>query len=91
MGGKRPDQYAIDPGEASATDYKTLRDEKIHEDDKSKVAQSHVESTRESFIPKGAENPALADLKARREAQGRQAMNAARDESPRAADAERTE
>jgi hypothetical protein len=67
MGGKRPDQYAIDPAEAGAADASDRKDDKQRADDRSRVAQSRVESTRESFIPKGAENPALADLKARRE------------------------
>ena len=87
MGGKRPDQYAIDPGEAGATDYKQRRDEKIHEADKQHVAESRVEATRESFIPKGAANPALADLRARREQQQREEQR----EEQRAPDAERTE
>jgi len=67
MGGKRPDQYAIDPAEAGAADATDRKDDKQRADDRSRVAESRVEATRESFIPKGADNPALADLKARRE------------------------
>ena len=67
MGGKRSDQHSFDPAEAGAADNTDRQDDRQKANDRSRVAESRVEATRESFIPKGAENPALADLKARRE------------------------
>ena len=87
MGGKRPDQYAIDPGEANATDYKNRRQEEFTDDNKEKV-QNSVKDDRQaaSHIPKSGVNPALAEL---REARARAKTGGEGDQQ--ATDAEQTE
>lgn len=71
MGGKRPDQYQIDPGEAGATDYKLRdQDEKLHDADKRRFVES--EERAESYIPESNENPVRAELRARKGAAERE-------------------
>jgi len=75
MGGKRSDQHQIDPGEAGATDYKSLReDEGDRQEDIQQVSMPvDQEPPTSGMIPKSGINPALQELrdaKAQRDADG---------------------
>jgi hypothetical protein len=67
MGGKRPDQYRIDPAEAGATDYKFRRqDEGIKEEEKQQLATSKSD---DSLLPRKGENPERERIRKEKESE----------------------
>ena len=90
MAGRKSDQDNVNPGQFSAPNDDNSADPHLHNAQKSEYKQTLTDE-HESMIPRRGENPALADLRARREAARAAQADAVPDDSARASDAGSTE
>lgn len=83
MGGKRPDQHNIDPGEAGSSDYKWRREgrgsgEQLANEEKQRLASNPHD---QPLVPEERVNPALRELRERKQSgKGRDDSGTSEDE-----------